>query len=193
MTPDNLCLHALPLTSCPTCISNPYEEMERLCAEIVRLKRGDFTPTEWQELCHHRDTAPEGCTQAAFEAGCQEYQRKLFGTCEADRLRAERIGYAAEVGRLTAIVTTVTAERDALAAMNLRLKADVAGALAGWEAAKAERNALWHANAAIVADRDRLREELEASLAAAEKLAAELEDARSLECESMRKYGRCQG
>jgi hypothetical protein len=46
--------------------------------EITRLKRGEFTPEEFQALCHHRDERP-GCTRADFEAGCDEYQRKLFG------------------------------------------------------------------------------------------------------------------
>jgi len=49
-----------------------------LVAEIRRLKRGEFTPDEFQALCHHRDERP-GCTRASFEAGCREYQRKLFG------------------------------------------------------------------------------------------------------------------
>jgi hypothetical protein len=49
-----------------------------LLAEIRRLKRGEFTPEEFQALCHHRDEQP-GCTRADFEAGCQEYQKSLFG------------------------------------------------------------------------------------------------------------------
>ena len=50
----------------------------RLLGEIDRLKRGDFTPEEFQNLCHHRDEKP-GCTRKDFEEGCQEYQTKLFG------------------------------------------------------------------------------------------------------------------
>lgn len=46
--------------------------------EIARLKRGEFTPEEFQNLCHHRDESP-GCTRADFEIGCREYQEKLFG------------------------------------------------------------------------------------------------------------------
>lgn len=43
--------------------------------EIDRLKRGDFTEEEFQNLCHnfsHDDAA-------RFKAGCEKYQRKLFG------------------------------------------------------------------------------------------------------------------
>lgn len=46
--------------------------------ENERLRRGDFTPEEFQALCHHRDKKP-GCTRKDFKAGCKEYQRKLFG------------------------------------------------------------------------------------------------------------------
>jgi hypothetical protein len=51
---------------------------QRFVAEIRRLKRGEFTPEEFQALCHHRDERP-GCTRADFEAGCREYTAKLFG------------------------------------------------------------------------------------------------------------------
>ena len=54
-------------------------DIRRLVAEVRRLKRGDFTPKEFQDLCHHRDERP-GCTRESFEAGCREYQRKLFGS-----------------------------------------------------------------------------------------------------------------
>jgi hypothetical protein len=57
-------------------------------AEIERLKRGDFTPEEFQNLCHNRHADPM-CTPEDFFAGCAEYQRKLFGGCDRDRLRAE--------------------------------------------------------------------------------------------------------
>lgn len=46
--------------------------------EVQRLLRGDFTPEEFQNLCHHRNEKP-GCTREEFEAGCREYQRRLFG------------------------------------------------------------------------------------------------------------------
>jgi hypothetical protein len=49
-----------------------------LLAENARLRRGDFTPEEFQAVCHHRDDKP-GCTRADFEAGCLAYQRQLFG------------------------------------------------------------------------------------------------------------------
>lgn len=54
------------------------ERVRDLEAEVARLKRGDFTPEEFQALCHHRDEKP-GCTRAEFEVGCREYQERLFG------------------------------------------------------------------------------------------------------------------
>lgn len=47
--------------------------------EISRLRRGEFTPEEFQSLCH---SLPTGCTREAFEKGCREYQDKLFGAKE---------------------------------------------------------------------------------------------------------------
>jgi predicted RNase H-like nuclease (RuvC/YqgF family) len=47
-------------------------------AEVTRLKRGDFTPEEFQNLCHHRDEK-SGCTRRDFEDGCRKYQDLLFG------------------------------------------------------------------------------------------------------------------
>lgn len=55
-------------------------------AEVERLRRGDFTPEEFQGLCHHRDKRP-GCKPAEFFQGCEDYQRKLFGYAEADEMR----------------------------------------------------------------------------------------------------------
>lgn len=52
-----------------------------LVAEVRRLRRGDFTPEEFQNLCHHRDQKP-GCTRQDFEEGCRQYQAKLFGSPE---------------------------------------------------------------------------------------------------------------
>lgn len=52
------------------------DEVERQAKEIERLKRGDFTPEEFQNLCHN---LPEHCTHEVFDAGCRQYQSKLFG------------------------------------------------------------------------------------------------------------------
>lgn len=65
-----------------------------LLDEIDRLKRGDFTPEEFQNLCHRRDEKP-GCTPEDFFTGCAMYQQKLFGRAafaslmeDNERLRA---------------------------------------------------------------------------------------------------------
>lgn len=50
---------------------------EKAEAECERLRRGDFTDEELQNLCHNM---PEKETKAAaFIAGCRAYQEKLFG------------------------------------------------------------------------------------------------------------------
>lgn len=54
-----------------------------LVNEIMRLKRGEFTPEEFQEMCHNRHETP-GCTSADFAAGCVQYQRQLFGPAEGE-------------------------------------------------------------------------------------------------------------
>lgn len=59
------------------------KHITRLTIEIERLKRGAFTPEEFQNLCHNL----EGCTREEFQRGCTEYQRKLFG----DNNQAESI------------------------------------------------------------------------------------------------------
>lgn len=52
-------------------------QLLRLQQEVERLKRGDFTEPEFQNLCHNFDPSDE----ARFEQGCLEYQAKLFGRC----------------------------------------------------------------------------------------------------------------
>ena len=50
-------------------------QCEALAAEVERLKRGDFTEEEFQNLCHNF-SEDDVCR---FKQGCEEYQRKLFG------------------------------------------------------------------------------------------------------------------
>lgn len=57
------------------------QEELRLAGEVERLKRGDFTDEEFQELCHSK-SLEDGFT--AFASGCQDYQKKLFGKCSQD-------------------------------------------------------------------------------------------------------------
>ena len=60
-----------------------YDCVVFLRSEIDRLKAGRFTDSEFHGLCH---TIPES-RRTAFCDGCDEYQRKLFGTCRTDQLR----------------------------------------------------------------------------------------------------------
>lgn len=60
-------------------------QLSQLEQENQRLLEGDFTPTEFQNLCH---CVPEN-DRDAFFAGCAEYQRKLFGISERDLYNQE--------------------------------------------------------------------------------------------------------
>jgi hypothetical protein len=51
------------------------QENRSLKKEVERLKEGDFTPEELQNLCHNL----QGCGRAEFEEGCRRYQEQLFG------------------------------------------------------------------------------------------------------------------
>ena len=53
-------------------------EREMLMNEVSRLKRGDFTPEEFQNLCHNLHERPV-CTREEFAQGCLQFQEKLFG------------------------------------------------------------------------------------------------------------------
>lgn len=53
---------------------------DEACAEVARLRRGEFTDVEFQNLCHNLHEKGE-CMLEAFDGGCQEYQKKLFGRC----------------------------------------------------------------------------------------------------------------
>jgi hypothetical protein len=66
------------IESLPTFYLELLAERDAARSEVRRLKRGDFTPDEFQALCHHRDEKA-GCTRADFEAGCRVYQESLFG------------------------------------------------------------------------------------------------------------------
>lgn len=59
------------------------KELDKELDEIARLKRGDFTKEEFQNLCHNRHEK-EGCTAQDFFNGCAEYQKSLFGTSERE-------------------------------------------------------------------------------------------------------------
>lgn len=54
-----------------------HGKIEKLEAEITRLKRGDFTEEEFQNLCHNLSEKVED--ECKFKEGCIAYQKKLFG------------------------------------------------------------------------------------------------------------------
>lgn len=57
-----------------------HVQLRTCLLEIERLKEGDFTPEEFQELCHNlHDTERDGIGPKTFAEGCIQYQEKLFG------------------------------------------------------------------------------------------------------------------
>lgn len=64
-------------------------EAKMMNATIARLRKGDFTPQELQDLCHGLDDNK----YKAFADGCAEYQRKVFGKCDRDELQAKIAEY----------------------------------------------------------------------------------------------------
>src|SRR5688572_30875047 len=52
------------------------KEQLNLINEIKRLRAGQFTEEEFQNLCHNLNTDDAG----RFKTGCLAYQQKLFGT-----------------------------------------------------------------------------------------------------------------
>lgn len=91
----------------PVPIKNLVERLAKLTEENARLKRGDFTPEEFQALCHHRDEKP-GCEFMDFTNGCHEYQKKLFGQSERDYYEAMKEGVSVRIADLE---STLAAER----------------------------------------------------------------------------------
>src|SRR4026208_1549117 len=58
-----------------------FEEIRKTYEdEIQRLKEGNFTPEEFQNLCHNL----QGKGRDDFEIGCIQYQEKLFGKKQID-------------------------------------------------------------------------------------------------------------
>lgn len=56
-----------------------------LLDELARLRRGDFTPEEFQNLCHN---IPTGCAEE-FCDGCEQYHQQLFGGSPITQLKYE--------------------------------------------------------------------------------------------------------
>jgi hypothetical protein len=58
------------------------KQIADLQAEVARLKEGQFSEAEFQNLCHNMRVDGQPITYEtvhSFEQGCVEYRRKLFG------------------------------------------------------------------------------------------------------------------
>src|SRR5688572_27790919 len=62
-------------------------EVLELEKEINRLKAGNFTEEEFQNLCHNKQIQ-DG--YECFKQGCNEYQKKLFGKCQNEEELAKQ-------------------------------------------------------------------------------------------------------
>lgn len=83
LTPEQRALIEEGLRSCPCdgsldgdCEAWGCRTILFLLTEIDRLKRGEFTEEEFQNLCHNLSTDD----QERFKRGCEEYQKRLFGS-----------------------------------------------------------------------------------------------------------------
>lgn len=63
----------------------PWKSYAELEAENARLRRGDFTPEEFQNLCH-KEPPLSFCD---FAEGCHKYQRELFGKSDRDEAKGK--------------------------------------------------------------------------------------------------------
>lgn len=63
-------------------------KVERLTLELERLKRGDFTEEEFQNLCHNFSEEDK----VSFFRGCTEFQKKLFGCSAVDEAVKATLG-----------------------------------------------------------------------------------------------------
>lgn len=62
---------------------SPAQLLGELRAENERLKRGDFTSEEFQNLCHNLSEE----NKVAFFEGCSSYQKKLFGSSAVEEIQ----------------------------------------------------------------------------------------------------------
>lgn len=65
-----------------------YESFQQLRSENARLRSGNFTEGELQNLCHELGRSEKHDDRQAFFDGCARYQKQLFG--EADREQYQR-------------------------------------------------------------------------------------------------------
>jgi multidrug resistance efflux pump len=71
-------------------LSVRLDELSTAIAEVERLKRGDFTADEFQNLCHNNtEMEAAGNTAEEFCKGCETYQVKLFGKSPIASLRSK--------------------------------------------------------------------------------------------------------
>lgn len=72
-TPFEVCkAHDFPASLCPYCRDQKIAELEK---EVERLKKGNFTEQERQNLCHNLSQDDVN----NFGLGCFHYQVELFG------------------------------------------------------------------------------------------------------------------
>lgn len=98
------------------------DELER---ENARLRRGEFTPAELQEICHNLSPNPD--KREAFFEGCANYQRQVFGCAHVDQLSTERDAWERRAKAVSVGNESLTIENAKLRAELDRYAADGTG------------------------------------------------------------------
>lgn len=62
------------------------DRLDALEKDVKRLKEGNLTPEEFQNLCHNLHLKEKPCTQREFEDGCRRTQEAIFKAGEAKAL-----------------------------------------------------------------------------------------------------------
>jgi hypothetical protein len=107
--------HGGAKVTCARCVAGLLAardaENRELRAEVERLKRGDFTPEEFQNLCHNLHEKP-GCTLELQGKGCDAFQKKLFGRAwhSSDATAEETDQWIARLERLEAVTRPIGGE-----------------------------------------------------------------------------------
>lgn len=79
---------------------------------MARLKRGDFTPQEFQDLCHKFQEAD----RQIFCDGCENYQITLFGSSPITELKTRVARLLAILRRVQSLISPKTPLADEISA-----------------------------------------------------------------------------
>lgn len=90
-------------------LANLLKTIQDQAVELERLKRGEFTEAERQNLCHNclvQDGYP------SFVEGCANYQKELFGRSERAVLRYALLVLRNDLGCWCKTLTSTSQDRE---------------------------------------------------------------------------------